>query len=151
MTTPTALDALSNALAPLRTHPWAYPVLEALHILGIALLIGNLVLLEFRVWGRASALPVRQLAHLALSIALAGFALAATTGLLMFASQSSELLANRAFTLKLLLLFLAGCNAAWFHARDSLAKLDALAKAQTMFSALLWLAVIACGRAIAYI
>jgi hypothetical protein len=149
--TPAALDALSNALAPLRTHPWAYPVLEALHILGIALLLGNLVLLEFRVWGAGSTLPVRALARLGLAIALSGFALAAATGLLMFATQTQELLANRAFTLKLLLLLLAGCNAAWFHARDSLGKLDALAKAQTMFSTLLWLAVIACGRAIAYL
>jgi hypothetical protein len=148
---PTALHALETFLSPLRTHPWAYPALEALHILGIALLLGNLVLLEFRVWGRASGLPVRELARLALSIAIAGFGLAAATGLLMFASQISELLANRAFTLKLLLLFVAGCNAVWFHARDSLARLDALAKAQTMFSTLLWLAVIACGRAIAYL
>jgi uncharacterized membrane protein len=147
---PPALNALEAFLSPLRTHPWAYPALEALHIVGIALLLGNLVLLEFRVWGRASALPVRELARLALSIAIAGFSLAAATGLLMLASQISELLANRAFTLKLLLLFVAGCNAAWFHARDSLARLDALAKAQTMFSTLLWLAVIACGRAIAY-
>ena len=31
------------------THPYAYPALEALHIVGIALLLGSLVLLELRV------------------------------------------------------------------------------------------------------
>ena len=39
-------------------HPWAYPALEVLHILGIALLLDNLVLFELRVWGFAAELPV---------------------------------------------------------------------------------------------
>ncbi len=138
-------------LTSIRTHPWAYPALEAVHIVGIALLLGNLVLLEMRVWGAGAQLPVRPLARLALSIALTGFALAAGSGLLMFASQAAELLTNRAFTLKMLLLITAGCNAAWFHGRDSLGKLDTVAKAQTLVSGLIWLAVIACGRSIAYI
>ena len=29
----------------LAVHPWAYPALEAVHVLGIALLLGNLVAL----------------------------------------------------------------------------------------------------------
>ena len=33
------------------THPVVYPALQVIHITGIALLIGNLVLLECRVWG----------------------------------------------------------------------------------------------------
>ena len=44
------------------------------------------------------------LARLSLRVALTGFALAAASGLLMFATQPQELLANRAFTLKMLLL-----------------------------------------------
>ncbi|MEY4652395.1 MAG: hypothetical protein RI884_976 [Pseudomonadota bacterium] len=136
--------------AALQTHPWAYPVLEMVHITGIALLLGNLVLLELRVFGRGAALPVAPLARLSLSIAVAGFTLAAASGLLMFASQPVELLANRAFTLKMLLLLLAGCNAAWFHARDSLHRLDATARALMLVSTGIWLAVIACGRSIAY-
>ena len=43
-------------------HPWLYPALEVFHILGIALLLGNLVLLELRVFGRGAALPVADLA-----------------------------------------------------------------------------------------
>lgn len=31
--------------APLISHPWAYPALEVVHILGIALLLGNLLVL----------------------------------------------------------------------------------------------------------
>lgn len=135
----------------LRAHVWAYPALEVVHIIGIALLLGNLVLLELRVFGLGAALPVKDLSRLSLGIALAGFSVVAASGLLMFASQPAELLANRAFTLKMLLLLTAGCNAAWFHGRGSLDKLDALARAQMVLSTLVWLAVVACGRWIAYV
>jgi len=134
----------------LQSHPWAYPALEIVHICGIALLLGNLVLLELRVFGAGPQLPVRPLARLALSVAVAGFLLAATSGLLMFASQAGELLANRAFTLKMLLLLAAGCNAAWFHRRNALALCDAGARAQMVLSTLLWVSIVACGRWIAY-
>ena len=137
--------------AELRTHVWAYPALEVVHIVGIALLLGNLVLLELRVFGRGAALPVKDLARPSLSVALCGFGLAAASGLLMFATQPAELLSNRVFTLKMLLLMLAGCNAAWFHGRGSLARLDGLARAQMLASTVVWLAVAACGRWIAYV
>ena len=73
--------------AGLQTHPWAYPVLETVHIFGIALLLGNLVLLEARVFGRGATLPVEALARLALGVALTGFGIAAGSGLLMFGWQ----------------------------------------------------------------
>ncbi len=136
--------------AALRAHVWAYPALEVIHIVGIALLLGNLLALELRVFGRAAALPIAALARLSLSIALAGFALAAASGLLMFATQPSELLANRAFLIKMGLLTLTGANAAWFHARGSLRKLDLLARVQMLLSTAVWLGVVFCGRWIAY-
>lgn len=139
---------MSSALL---SSAWAYPALEVVHLSGIALLFGNLVLLELRVFGLGAALPVRELARLSLGLALAGFSLAAASGLLMFASQPAELLANRAFTLKMLLLLAAACNAGWFHGRGSLHKLDGLARVQMMLSTLIWLAVLVCGRWIAYL
>ena len=138
-------------LTELRSHVWAYPALEIVHITGIALLLGNLVLLEMRVFGLGAALPVKALASLSLGLAAAGFSIAAASGLLMFASQPAELLANRAFTLKMLLLLTAACNAGWFHGRASLHRLDLMARVQMVFSTLIWLAVVACGRWIAYL
>ncbi|MCZ8292190.1 MAG: hypothetical protein O9312_01620 [Hylemonella sp.] len=135
----------------LLSSAWAYPALEVVHLSGIALLIGNLVLLELRVFGLGAALPVRELARLSLGLALAGFSVVAVSGLLMFASQPAELLANRAFSLKMLLLLAAACNAGWFHGRGSLHKLDGLARAQMLLSTLIWLAVLVCGRWIAYL
>jgi len=140
-----------NFFAALKSSVWVYPALEVVHICGIALLLGNLVLLEMRVFGRGALLDVKALASLSLGIAGAGFSLAALTGLLMFASQAAELLTNRVFTLKMILLMLAGCNAAWFHGRASLEKLDMTARLQMLLSSFIWLAVVACGRWIAYI
>ncbi|MDM0045615.1 hypothetical protein QTH91_14065 [Variovorax dokdonensis] len=134
----------------LQTSTWAYPALESLHVLGIAMLVGNLIALELRVFGRAQTLPVHALARLSLGIALTGFSLAAATGGLMFATQPQELLANRTFQVKMGLLACAGVNALWFHGRGSLARLDVLARAQMILSSVLWVAVIFCGRWIAY-
>jgi hypothetical protein len=134
----------------LAANAYAYPLLEVGHIVGIALLLGNLVLLELRVWGAATELPLAALARWTLTLALTGFGLIAMTGLLMFASQPQELLANRAFTIKLGLIALAGCNAAWFHARGGIARPDAVARALTALSSGLWIAVIICGRWIGY-
>jgi hypothetical protein len=133
------------------SHPWAYPALEVVHIVGIALLLGNLVLVELRVWGAGAALDMRALGRLALPLSLAGFGLIVASGLLMFASQPEDLLANRAFAAKIALVLLAGCNAAMFHARGGLAKLDGTAKAQTLLSLGLWIGAIIAGRWIAYL
>lgn len=138
-------------LPGLAAHPWAYPALEVLHIVGIALLVGNLVLLELRVWGLAPELPLRPLARLSLSLAVCGFVLLAGSGLLMFATRPDELLANRAFTIKLGLIMLAGLNAGWFHGRGGIERPDRVARALTALSLGLWLAVIICGRWIAYL
>jgi hypothetical protein len=142
--------AVTSPFAWIATHAFAYPLLEVLHIVGIAALLGSLLLFELRVWGLGSALPIVALARLALPLSLGGFALAATSGALMFASQAAELIANRVFVVKMGLLLLAGLTAAFFHARGGTARLDGLARAQTLLSLGLWLAVIFCGRWIAY-
>lgn len=135
----------------LNTHAWVYPALATVHVLGIALLIGNLTLLELRVFGKGVGLPVRDLARLSLTLVACGFLLAAASGLAMFATQPADLLANRAFTLKMLLLFVAACNAGWFHGRGSLDKLDRTARVLMVISSLIWLGVVICGRWIAYL
>lgn len=138
------------ALAGLASHPWAYPALEAAHIAGIALLLGSLVVFELRAWGLGRELPARALARLALPVSLGGFCLVAASGLLMFASQPGELLVNRFFLAKIALVGTAGLNAALFHARGGVVRLDGTARAQAALSLLLWLAALACGRWIAY-
>jgi hypothetical protein len=133
------------------SHPIAYPALEVVHITGIALLLGSLVLLELRVWGHGREIPMQPLARLAVGVSLTGFALVACSGLLMFAAQPAELLSNNAFVLKMALVAAAGVNAALFHARQGLQRADTLARLQTALSLGIWLTAIICGRWIAYL
>ncbi len=145
-----AMDAPRAPLAWIAEHPYAFPLLEVVHIVGIALLLGSLVLVELRVWGAGAALPLMPLARLALPVTLGGFSLIAASGLLMFAASPAELLASSTFLVKMALIALAGVNAAVFHLRGGLARADAVARWQAAASLLLWLAVIAAGRWIAY-
>ncbi len=144
-----AVSAL-DAFAWIASHPWLYPALEVVHIVGIALLLGSLVLVELRVWGLGAALPMAPLARLGLAVSLVGFGLVLLSGLTMFASQAADLIAHRYFLIKIGLVAIAGINAALFHARGGLSRLDGVARAQTLLSLGLWLGVIICGRWIAY-
>ncbi|MCU0929252.1 MAG: hypothetical protein MUE62_08775 [Burkholderiaceae bacterium] len=137
-------------LAWIAEHPFAYPLIEVVHLAGIAAMLGSLLLVELRTWGVGAALPARPLARFALPVTLAGFALAAASGLLLFATRPAELLASNTFVIKMTLLMLAGLNAAAFHSRGSLERGDGVARAQTLASVALWLAVIGAGRWIAY-
>ena len=129
---------------------WAYPAIETLHIMGVAMLVGSLVVFELRIWGVGRGLEIGALARLALPVTVVGFALVASSGGLLFWASFDEMLGNRVFLVKMGLVVLAGLNAIWFHARDGLRADDRLGRAQTALSLGLWLVVIACGRFIAY-
>lgn len=141
----------SGGIAWISTSAWAYPGLEVVHIAGIALMLGSLALVELRVWGHGAELSAAALARAGLRVTLFGFALVAASGLLLFAANPAEVLANPAFRIKLALLAFGGTNAALFHWRGGLARADAVAKVQTVLSLGSWMAVIICGRAIAYV
>jgi hypothetical protein len=137
--------------AAIRRSVWAYPALETVHIAAFACVVGGLLLLELRVFGVQPALPLGALGRLAVRTALAAFAVAAASGLLLFASDAAHIAANPAFRLKLVLILMAGANALVFHARHSLQRHDAVARAQAAASLVLWFGVIAAGRGIAYV
>lgn len=128
-----------------------YPALSALHVVGIALLFGPIALADLRLLGVLgprldAALPVLK------RTACAGFALAATTGLLLASVQLSIRYAtNVAFVLKLGLIMFAGLNML-AHERFRRAVPGGAGAAVTAgASILLWLGVIAAGRWIAFI
>lgn len=148
-----ALAALPLAHV-MRTSAWAYPVLETGHIIGLAVLLGSVVLVDLRVLGVSRCgerLDYATLAAFALPWTLAGFGLALATGALMFISRADELLWNRAFLVKMPLIVCAGLNALWFTWRRSGSRGDVIARLQAGASMLIWLAVISCGRLIAYV
>lgn len=144
----------------LRRSVWLYPAVEILHILGIALLVGAIAGVDLRLMGvRAPLLPADALARLLLPVAVAGFALAVPTGFLLFMAEATALAGNPMFLTKLALVALALVNIAVFHrgvghrmaAWGLDARPPAAARAAGAASLALWVAVLACGRLIAYV
>ncbi len=153
MSTPTVLDAL-NQWAPivwLKTNAYAYPTLETTHIIAIAMVFGTLWIVDLRLLGVIRAINARLLAKTLLPWTLAGFALALLTGLTMFISRIGDFIGNPAFIIKMGLLCVAGANAGALHARGALDDTSALTRFQAALSIGIWIAVIFCGRWIAYV
>lgn len=142
----------------MRESLWAYPVTEAVHITGLALLFGSIVVVDLRLLGLGRRVPLRALVDFAVPWTLLGFLLALGTGLMMFTAHAAEFLVQPVFMLKMGLVLAAGINAAVLHTgplRQAAAAPDAKPPARARVAAgvsiLLWLGVIACGRLLAYL
>jgi hypothetical protein len=140
----------------MREHAWLYPAVETLHIVGFAVLVGAVAMFDLRVLGFGRQLPVKALARHLLPWSAGSMLLVVPTGLLLFVADPLALLANRVFLLKLGLIALAGLNALAFHmgpyhAADAwTGRGPARAMLHALLSLGLWIAVIACGRLLAY-
>jgi hypothetical protein len=142
----------------MRQWLWLYPSVEIVHLVGIAILVGSIAVLDLRLLGISRSLSVRRLAAHVLPWTLASFALIVPSGLAMFVAHASDLISNPVFALKLSLAGLAGANAAVFHTgvfRSAVNwDVDVLpplaARAAGAASLLIWVSVIACGRLLAY-
>jgi hypothetical protein len=150
MTPLSTLHALPLAAA-IRESAWAFPLLEIVHIAAFAAMIGTVLTVEMRTLGLQKAIPLPELGRLGLKIALTAFAVIVISGSLLLLSDLQGYLVNRAFLVKLGLITLAAINMIVFHLRNSLARPDAIARAQAVLSLSLWLGVISAGRLIAYI
>jgi hypothetical protein len=109
------------------------------------------MVLELRVFGAQPSISHMALGRLVLRIAVPALMTAALAGALLFVSDASQVAANPAFRVKLVLILMALANAVVFHARDSLRRHDRMARWQAGLSIGLWLAVITAGRMIAYL
>lgn len=152
-----ASQLTSSSLAQaLRESAWLYPAIETLHIVGFAVLVGAVAMFDLRVLGFGRQLPVQALARHLLPWSAGSMLLVVPTGLLLFVADPLALLANRVFLLKLGLIGVAGLNALAFHAgpyRQAGAwprRAPPRAIVHALLSLGLWIAVIACGRLIAY-
>lgn len=149
------MSALGVAM---RQSFWLYPAVEVVHLLGIALLVGSIAVLDLRLLGLARAISVRRLAWHVLPLSVASFALIVPSGLMLFVAHAGDLLGNPVFALKICLILAAGTNAAVFHAAvfrgagswDVDTMPPPPARACAALSLLIWVSVIACGRLLAY-
>jgi hypothetical protein len=129
----------------------AYPAANVLHLLGLVMLLGALGLADLRVAGAFRTLPLRPMIAALTPVGVAGFVILAITGPLLFAADATALVRSDVFRLKLLLILIALGNALIFRWQWRRGAEPGLAlRAGAIASLLLWLAVAALGRLIAY-
>ena len=137
------------------TIPGLYPAISALHILGIALLVGPIATVDLRILGFLGGKLDEALADL-VRVALAGFLVAATTGLFLASVRIGTYAVNPAFLTKMAILLMAGANALILRLGTGLADVRHQigrrgARLAAGLSLALWAGAVFTGRWIAFV
>ena len=121
---------------------WWFPLLESLHVVGLALLLGSILMLDLRLlgWTARGNLPAQMSAGMMGWVWL-GFGIALVSGMGMFISRPSAYAANTAFQIKFVLLMVLGGNLALYR----LTRLSTARIAATV-SLVAWAGVVLAGR-----
>jgi hypothetical protein len=144
----------------LRGSTWPEPIVETIHVLTLTVFLGFTVLLDLRLLGialqqkRASEV-LRQLNPWV----KASFTVMILSGALLFAGDPVSFFRTIFFKIKMVMLALALLNVMVFNwtAGRTIARWDQApstpggVKAAAIISLVLWVAIIAAGRAIAYV
>lgn len=143
----------------IRNSLFVFPLLESTHVLGLALVVGTIAVIDLRLLGVASAnRPFQRISSDILKWTWAAFALTALTGVLMFTTNAPVYYHNFYFRTKMALLVLAGVNMFVFeitakrtlHRWDEAPSAPALGKVVAVASLALWIAIIFTGRLIGF-
>lgn len=143
----------------LRASVWVYPLVNAAHVLGVALLLGAIVPLDLRLLGVWRAVPLAPLWQVLTRSAAVGLALAVVFGTLLFVARATEYAASGLFVTKMVLIVLATANAlalraagvdALLRAADTAHALPVRARLAAAISLGTWLTVLTLGRLVGY-
>lgn len=144
----------------IRENGAAFPTLESIHVIGIAVVYGTIAVVDLRLIGVAShrRSALRLIKDL-LPFTWAAFVVCIITGLLMFSSNSTTYGHNTAFLAKMGLLMLAGLNMGIFHLTvfrriaewDTALPPPTQARVAGVSSLLIWAGVVFLGRWIAFL
>lgn len=142
-----------------RSAAYVYPGLEAVHILGIGLLIGPAFTFDIRLTGVAHrVLSVPTAARYLLPVSHVGFAIVVLTGIALLSAQATMVAAAAAAPWKFGLLVLACLNVLVFHAGiyrrvdawGDAAVTPVAARVAAGVSLIAWTGIIFAGRFLAY-
>jgi hypothetical protein len=146
----------SSFAAAIRGGTYVYPFVNILHVLGVGLIVGSILALDFRILGFARSVSAEGASHLMTPFAITGLVIAIPSGFALYASDAVSLSQNNLMWTKLVLIALGIGNAILFrklwnsHLADWERKATALARCQAMLSFLIWISVPVLGRLVAY-
>jgi len=132
---------------------WAFPAVESLHMMGFALSIGTIALVDLRLLGLAMRRQTAgELAADLDRLTWFGLAVMLSTGPLMFSADAINWYRNPAFQFKMVCLTLALAFHFTLHRRATRPATPPLqAKLAGAVSLALWTAVVGGGRMIAFV
>ena len=135
-----------------RGSSWAYPAANLVHLLGLVLLVGAIGIVDLRIAGLFPALPLDAVLRALTPLAMSGLLLMALSGPILFAADATALARSATFGWKLALIAAALLNALGFRLirRGNPGEPTPLERLMALTSLMLWLAVAALGRLIAY-
>lgn len=100
----------------LRESQYAFPIVEGIHLLGLAFSVGLLAFVDLRLAGvLLRDQPVPDILSQLRPFIFAGFIITFVTGFLLFWAISIKLLPNPALPVKFVFILLAGLNFLWFE------------------------------------
>ncbi|MDQ0302807.1 DUF2214 domain-containing protein [Ancylobacter polymorphus] len=140
----------------LRASWIAYLLVNAAHILGVALLLGTILVFDLRLLGAFSSVPLAVMGPLQLRVAAFGLCLAVLTGAWLISIRPTDYAANPAFQIKLALLAAALANIGLQHANPGFrramrgAPVTTAVRACAAASFVLWIALLVAGRWIGF-
>jgi hypothetical protein len=149
-------SAFSTAL---RESQYAFPLIEAAHLLGLALSFGLILLTDLRLTGLLlRRVPLADLLDQLRLYIFGGFALTFATGILLFVAEPDTLVHNLPFWLKVGCMVVACINALVFelrfgHRAQQWAHADVLPAGATLagwVSLVFWTLATVFGRSIPY-
>jgi hypothetical protein len=147
----------SSVAVGLKASKFAYPIVNAVHIMGLASLFGAILALDLRLLGAFASVPARPLATILPRVAACGLAVAVVSGLLLFSVNPFDYAANRAFLAKFTLVLIGALHAIWVHMslgwRNFVAGTGTIGgglRASAAVSLLVWTGAILAGRFIAF-
>ncbi len=140
----------------LRNSHLAIPVIQAFHLFGITLLLGSMVILNFRLLGIGlQEIKLEVLAKQVWSWGTAGLILAAVSGFFVFLPDPARYAANTSFNVKMIVLLVAILFQYTVYRRVVRAEAAAHASRRLvvlpLISLFLWFGVGWAGRAIAFL
>lgn len=144
----------SGIAAFLRHGRWSYAAVNAVHIFGIALLVGSILPLDLRFLGLWRQVPTNALVRVLVPTAATGLAIAVAAGLLLFSVRAQEYAGNPFLQAKLLLVAAGTSAALALHAARGSMLREASDRRLAWHGALsiaCWIAALACGRFIAFV
>ena len=142
-----------------RESLWGFPIVVAIHILGLTISVGTLVWFDLRLLGVSMPrCPVSEVYRRLMPWMVSGMIVMFITGGLLFVGFATKAYGNLYFRIKLATLLLAAVNALMFHywtgrgiARwNEAARPPLPAGLAGLASLLLWVVVIMAGRMMSY-